>query len=78
MQVNKLHQFIGKESFSVKDFIYLLNKLNPDSEVIFGVLYEKENKDFLKAEFNQNENIILYINGDVEENNYEVQILTKA
>ena len=78
MQVNKLHKFIGKESFSVKDFIYLLNKLNPDSEVIFGVLYEKENKDFLKAEFNQNENIILYINGDVEENNYEVQILTKA
>lgn len=82
LQLDYLHQFVGKESFTVKDFIYLLNKLNPEAEVVFGVLYEKGNKDYYKLEFNQNENIVFrlgcFTGEDIINKNYQVQILTKA
>jgi hypothetical protein len=74
MELNVLHQIVGKPSFYIKDLILILSKLDQDAEVNFGVLYD----NIKIVEFNQTENLNFYLNKNSNNDNYEVYILTKA
>jgi hypothetical protein len=74
IKIGELNILKGKEQFTVSDLIKILNKLNQDAQIIFGVATKKS------TSFCQNENFIFrlrYQDREAEwDENYTVDIIT--
>ena len=74
IEIGKLNILKGKEEFTVSDLIKILNVLNQDAKIDFGLLSSRG------TGFCQNENLLFrlkYRNREDEwEGNYTVEIIT--
>jgi len=74
IEIGKVNILKGKEQFTVSDLIKILNKLNQDAPVVFGVAKKSSTC------FSQNENFMFrlrYQDREAEwDENYTVDIIT--
>mgnify|MGYP003646504817 FL=1 len=72
--LEKTNVLRGKNTFTVKDFVEVLSKLNPESEVSFGVIEDD------CTSFSQDDDLIFNLNQNNREHEfmgeYVVEILT--
>jgi hypothetical protein len=78
IKINQLYRLQGKPKFMVIDLIKILENLDDNTEIKFGILTENKNIQHIK--FTENFNLIFRLSQDTNKNNlnnnYILEIIT--